>query len=68
VKVVKMSNKRLDKQGVRRIEAEGRAEVWEGLTPEQQLATLDRRLGKGVGAVKQRKRIAKAAEKAVVKS
>lgn len=63
-----MSNKRLDKQGVRRIEAEGRAEVWNGLTPAQQLATLDRRLGKGLGAKKQRARIAKAAEKAVVKS
>lgn len=63
-----MSNNRRDRQGVRRIEAEGRAEVWEGLTPQQQLATLDRRLGKGLGAEKQRARIAKTIAKKAVKS
>ena len=63
-----MSKNRTDRQSVRRIEAEGRAEVWEGLTPEQQVAALDRRLGKGLGAKKQRARIAKALAKAKVKS
>lgn len=42
----------------RRKEAEERQKEWESKTPEQQLADLDERLGKGVGAVKQRKRIA----------
>ena len=63
-----MSNNRRDRQSVRRIEAEGRAEVWEGLTPAQQIATLDRRLGKNLGAKKQRARIAKALNKQAVKS
>lgn len=30
---------------------------WRGLSPKDQLQALDSRLGKGVGAVKQRKRI-----------
>jgi hypothetical protein len=38
-------------------EAIERNEVWAQLTPEQQLADLDRRLGKGIGAKKQRARI-----------
>jgi hypothetical protein len=65
---MKMSKNRRDRQGVRRIEAEGRAEVWEGLTPQQQLSVLDGRLGKGLGAEKQRARIAKAIAKQGVKS
>ena len=36
---------------------EERNEAWAQLTPEQQLADLDRRLGKGIGAKKQRARI-----------
>lgn len=63
-----MSKKRLDRRGVRRIEAEGRLEEYTKLTPAQQIALLDARLGKGVGAEKQRARIAKAADKAKVKS
>jgi hypothetical protein len=63
-----MSNNRRDRQSVRRIEAEGRQSVWDDLTPAQQLATLDRRLGKGLGAEKQRARINKAIAKAKVKS
>lgn len=36
-----------------------RNEAWAKLTPAQQLGELDRRLGKGVGAQKQRARLAK---------
>ena len=38
-------------------EAIERNEVWAQLAPEQQIADLDRRLGKGIGAKKQRARI-----------
>ena len=38
-------------------EAIERNEAWAKLTYEQQLADLDRRLGKGIGAKKQRARI-----------
>ena len=38
-------------------EAIERNEAWAQLTPEQQIADLDRRLGKGIGAKKQRARI-----------
>ena len=38
-------------------EAFDRNKVWAQLTPEQQLEDLDRRLGKGIGAKKQRARI-----------
>ena len=38
-------------------EAIERNEIWAKLTYEQQLADLDRRLGKGIGAKKQRAKI-----------
>ena len=38
-------------------EAIERNEAWVQLTPEQQIADLDRRLGKDIGAKKQRARI-----------
>ena len=38
-------------------EAIERNEAWVQLTPEQQIADLDRRLGKGIGAKKQRARL-----------
>ena len=38
-------------------EAFDRNKAWAQLTPEQQLEDLDRRLGKGVGAKKQRAKI-----------
>jgi len=63
-----MTKKRLDRQGVRRIEAEERQAEYAKLTPAQQVAMLDARLGKGLGAEKQRARIAKAVAKAKVKS
>jgi len=52
----------------RRIDAEVRQEEWAKLTPQQQLAELDSRLGKGIGAKKQRAKLAKAIGKAAVKS
>ena len=42
---------------IKETEAKVRNEAWAKLTPEQQLADLDRRLGKGIGAKKQRTRI-----------
>lgn len=63
-----MSKNRLDRQGIRRIDAEERQAEWDKLTPEQKNAALDARLGKGIGAKKQRARITKAAAKAKVKS
>ena len=38
-------------------EAIERNEAWAQLTPEQQIADLDRRLGKGVGAIKSRAKL-----------
>ena len=42
---------------IKETEAIVRNEAWAKLTYEQQLADLDRRLGKGIGAKKQRTRI-----------
>ena len=42
---------------IKQTEAAARNEAWAKLTYEQQLADLDRRLGKGIGAKKQRARI-----------
>ena len=42
---------------IKETEAKVRNEAWAKLTPEQQIADLDRRLGKDVGAKKQRARI-----------
>lgn len=41
----------------RREEGEQRNEAWRKLTPAEQLASLDRRLGKGVGAKRQRRKL-----------
>ena len=42
---------------IKETEAIVRNEAWAKLTPEQQLSELDRRLGKGIGAKKQRAKI-----------
>ena len=42
---------------IKETEAKVRNEAWAKLTLEQQLASLDERLGKGIGAKKQRARI-----------
>jgi hypothetical protein len=43
----------------RKTEADERQKAWAGLTPIQQLKELDRRLGEGKGAARQRARIMK---------
>ena len=43
--------------GDKNTEAIARNEYWAQLTPKQQLADLDKRLGKDIGAKKQRARI-----------
>lgn len=42
----------------RRAEGEARNTAWRGLTAAQQLASLDGRLGVGVGAARQRRKLA----------
>ena len=42
---------------IKETEAIVRNKAWAKLTPEQQLASLDERLGKGIGAKKQRAKI-----------
>lgn len=46
-----------DNDNLKKQEAVERNEAWASLTPLQQMAALDRRLGTGVGAAKQRKKI-----------
>lgn len=52
-----ISGQRPDLHATRVMEAKERQVVWSALTPLEQLATLDRRLGNGVGAKKQRSRL-----------
>ena len=44
---------------VKRAEANERQDLYNSLTPAQRLARLDRHLGNGIGAVKQRTRLNK---------
>ena len=53
----KREGARKHKWEIRREEAIERQEHWSSLTPQEQLVELDRRFGKGVGAVKQRFKI-----------
>jgi hypothetical protein len=55
---------RPDQLATKRSEAVERNAGWSELSPQKQLAELDRRLGKGVGARKQRARLARAARAA----
>lgn len=48
-----------DRTEIRRKEARERLEEWQNKTPQQQLNALDNRLGKGLGAAKQRTRLTK---------
>jgi hypothetical protein len=51
---------RPDLTATKRAEAVERNEAWSGLSASKQLAELDRRLGRGVGARRQRARLARA--------
>lgn len=53
---------RPDQAAAKRVEAVDRNSAWAELSPQKQLAELDRRLGKGVGARKQRARLARSAK------
>lgn len=63
--MAKMNNRRVfvgggprpDNTKHKQEEAKQRLEVWSKMTPVQQLVALDDRLGKGIGAQKQRARI-----------
>lgn len=55
---------RPDLNETKRREAEERQADWEEKSPKQQLEALDRRLGKGVGARKQRARLARESSRA----
>ena len=51
------SGPRPDNNELKASEAKERNEAWAKLSPAQQLESLDRRLGKGVGAAKQRAKL-----------
>lgn len=53
-----MRNKRLDRLEKRKEEAKKRLEIYHKLTIAQRIAALDKRLGKGIGAKKERERLA----------
>ena len=46
-----------ERKAIRQSEALERQKVWDNMTPQQKLNDLDSRLGKGIGAIKQRKKI-----------
>jgi hypothetical protein len=62
-----MSNNRYDRRTVRRMDADDRHLAWENLSFQEQLNHLDSRLGKDLGAKKQRNRIHKKIEKGATK-
>jgi Spy/CpxP family protein refolding chaperone len=51
------------RRDIKQAEAKERDDYYRSLTPEQKLEKLDRKLGKGVGAVKERARIMLVMEK-----
>jgi hypothetical protein len=55
---------RAGRKASRKAKAAARSEFWQRLSPQQQLQVLDRRLGVGIGAVKQRARLTAAITKA----
>ena len=65
---MKMSKKRTDRDGTRFVQAKERQEAYDSLSTLDKIALLDRRLGAGKGAKKQRARLAKALAKEQVAS
>jgi hypothetical protein len=63
-----MGKKRLDRRNFRREAAEKRQAARNIMTPQEQLDRLDRMLGKGKGAVKERARLAEIIRKAAGKA
>lgn len=53
---------RKDRKVIRKQAADERAEHWNALSPAKQLSELDRRLGVGIGATRQRARLSAALE------
>jgi hypothetical protein len=60
-----IKGRRPDRKEQKVYDAEQRQKDWESLTPTQQLKAIDLRLGKNVGATKQRARIQKLVDKGV---
>lgn len=63
-----MTKKRPDREGTRFVQAQERQEAYDALSTLDKIALLDRRLGAGKGAKKQRARLAKALAKEKVAS
>lgn len=53
-----MAKPRTDRKVARIASMKQRTEEWQTLSPKEQLKALDKRLGKGKGAAKQRARLA----------
>jgi hypothetical protein len=49
--------KRDEKEKMAKVDREARTEFWQSLSPQEQLGILDRKLGKDLGAAKQRAKI-----------
>lgn len=60
MKRARRARMRDERRATARAEAEERNAFWRSLSPAMQLASLDARLGRGLGARKQRARILKA--------
>ena len=46
-----------ERKAIRQSEALERQKVWDNMTPQQKLSDLERRLGEGVGSIKQRAKL-----------
>lgn len=56
-KIQRVREARLRKKEQQRIDREARTLAWQNMTPQEKLAELDFRLGKGKGAKKQRRKL-----------
>lgn len=55
-----MTRKRPDRSESRKQNADASNQTWRAMSPKDQLAELDKRLGRGMGAAKQRARLQQA--------